>query len=130
MLGLKWANHDPATRDAALGKLRANQRTDGGWAQTTELASDAYATGQTLFALHEIGIPVTDESYRRGVEFLLQTQKADGSWYVKSRSAKFQPYFQSGFPHDHDQWISAAGTAWATTALAYAAPPAKTVATR
>jgi hypothetical protein len=34
---------------------------------------------------------------RRGVEFLLKTQQADGSWHVKSRAVKFQPYFQSGF---------------------------------
>jgi hypothetical protein len=34
-----------------------------------------------------------------------------------SRSFKFQPYFQSGFPYDHDQWISQAGTAMATIGL-------------
>jgi len=28
-----------------------------------------------------------------------------------------QPYFDSGFPYEHDQWISAAGTAWASMAL-------------
>jgi hypothetical protein len=33
---------------------------------------------------------------------------------------KFQPYFESGFPHGHDQWISAAATAWATMALTLA----------
>ncbi len=128
LLGLKWAKHNQAAQEAALRKLRANQRRDGGWGQTPELSSDAYATGQTLYTLHELGVPATDEAYRRGVGFLLQTQKPDGSWYVKSRALKFQPYFQSGFPHDHDQWISAAATAWATAGLAYAAPAAKTVA--
>jgi N-acyl-D-amino-acid deacylase len=34
----------------------------------------------------------------------------------------FQPYFDSGFPHGFDQWISAAGTSWATLALSLAAP--------
>jgi len=34
----------------------------------------------------------------------------------------FQPYFDSGFPHGFDQWISAAGTSWATIALSLAAP--------
>ena len=34
---------------------------------------------------------------------------------------KFQPYFESGFPYGHDQWISHAGTAWATMGLARAA---------
>jgi hypothetical protein len=36
---------------------------------------------------------------------------------VKSRAMKIQPYFESGFPHGHDQWISQAGTAWAMMAL-------------
>jgi hypothetical protein len=31
---------------------------------------------------------------------------------------KLQPYFQSGFPYDHDQWISTAATAWAVSAMA------------
>jgi hypothetical protein len=35
---------------------------------------------------------------------------------------KIQPYFESGFPYGHDQWISHAGTAWATIGLANAAP--------
>jgi hypothetical protein len=48
----------------------------------------------------------------------LLLKAADGSWYVRSRAVKFQPYFQSGFPFDHDQWISAAATAWAVRALA------------
>jgi hypothetical protein len=51
------------------------------------------------------------------VEFLLRTQFADGSWWVKSRTWPFQPHFDSGFPHGKDQWISAGGTAWAAMAL-------------
>ena len=50
--------------------------------------------------------------------FCCETQWPDGSWHVRSRAPKFQPYFQSGFPFDHDQWISSAGTAWAVLALA------------
>ena len=59
---------------------------------------------------------------QRGIQFLLNTQLADGSWYVKSRALAFQPYFDDGFPHGFDQWISAAGTSWATMALALALP--------
>ena len=44
-------------------------------------------------------------------------QLADGSWYVHSRSVPLQPYFESDFPHGHDQWISAAATAWSSRAL-------------
>ena len=86
------------------------------------MTSDAYATGQALVALREAGaIAVTDPAYKRGVEYLLSTQLEDGSWYVRSRAIPFQPYFESGFPHGHDQWISAAATNWATTALLPAA---------
>ena len=60
----------------------------------------------------------SDPAVRRGVEFLLRTQLQDGSWYVKSRAVPIQAYFESGFPHGADQWISAAGTAWAVRALA------------
>jgi hypothetical protein len=45
-----------------------------------------------------------------------------GSWYVQSRAIPLQPYFESDFPHGHDQWISAAPTSWATTALAMMTP--------
>ena len=99
-------------------KLIAQQREDGGWPQNPNLPSDAYATGQTLFALRETGaVRPDDPAFERGIQFLLRTQHPDGSWHVVSRAPKFQPYFQSGFPYDHDQWISMAGTAWATSAL-------------
>jgi squalene cyclase len=100
----------------------SGQRPDGGWAQNANLASDAYATGESLYALRESGaLMVSDDVYQRGVRFLLDTQFEDGSWYVRNRAPKFQPYFQSGFPYDHDQWISSTATAWATVALAPAA---------
>ena len=117
ILGLLWAGRDPDTLGRMTKELAALQRRDGGWAQTRDLASDAYATGQTLYALSSAGVPANDPAYRHGVAYLLQTQLADGSWRVASRAPKFQPYFQSGFPHDHDQWISSAASAWASMAL-------------
>ena len=62
-------------------------------------------------------MPVSDPVYASGVKYLLRTQAADGSWHVKTRSIWLQPYFESGFPHGHDQWISQAGTALAAIAL-------------
>jgi hypothetical protein len=41
----------------------------------------------------------------------------DGSWLVQSRSLPVQRYFESGFPHGANQWISAAGSSWAAMAL-------------
>lgn len=129
ILGLKWAGVQAGLREMRTKELIALQRPDGGWAQTPYLESDAYATGQVLYALHETGFSSTgDPAFQRGVEFLLRTQKEDGSWYVKSRAMKIQPYFQSGFPYDHDQWISASATAWATMALSFTAPEKPAVA--
>ena len=123
LLGLKWSGaSEEKTRAAARGLLD-EQQADGGWRGNPHLECDAYSTGEALYALHEAQVlRANDAAYRRGSEYLLKTQHADGSWHVKSRAVKFQPYFQSGFPHDHDQWISASATAWATMALANAVP--------
>jgi len=119
LLGLKWAGMGADRVQGAAHALLATQRDDGGWAGNARLASDAFSTGEALYALKESGaLQSAAKEYQRGAAFLLKTQKPDGSWCVKSRAVKFQPYFQSGFPYDHDQWISAAGTAWATMALA------------
>ena len=72
---------------------------------------------KNVVALHEAGVAAEDPAYQRGVEFLLNTQLSDGSWFVKTRSAPIQPYFESDFPHGDDQWISVAATNWATMAL-------------
>ena len=87
------------------------------------MGSDAYATGEALYALAMAKMPVTDPVYQKGVKYLLRTQAPDGSWHVRSRSIWVQPYFESGFPYGHDQWISAAGTSWATMALALTVEP-------
>ncbi|HXG63883.1 MAG TPA: ankyrin repeat domain-containing protein [Blastocatellia bacterium] len=128
LLGLAWSGMKPDNEVIRTGarELLDEQRADGGWSQLPALASDAYATGQALVALRQAGaIRVTDPAYRRGIEFLLRTQLADGSWYVRSRAVPLQPYFEGGFPHGHDQWISATATNWAAMALALAAAPMK-----
>ena len=118
LLGLTWAKGSQAKMDAVAKELAATQRPDGGWSQLPEQSSDAYATGQTLYALAASGkMSTTDAVFKKGISFLRNTQAEDGSWYVKTRSIWVQPYFDSGFPYGHDQWISAAGTAWATMAL-------------
>jgi hypothetical protein len=104
-------------------KVLALQREGGGWAQTPHLQPDAYATATALYALHEGGgISPSHAAYQRGVKFLLDTQAADGSWHVATRAPRIQPYFESGFPYGHDQWISEWATGWATIALSLAAP--------
>ena len=53
----------------------------------------------------------------------MKTQAADGTWHVVTRSIWLQPYFESGFPYGRDQFISTAGTAWASMALAATVQP-------
>jgi hypothetical protein len=111
---------------AATTDLARTQRPDGGWSQLEDRDSDAYATGTALVVLHQAGgLSTADAAYQRGLAFLVKTQQADGSWLVRSRSRPFQTYFESGFPHGKDQFISMAASGWATTALALAAAPTK-----
>ena len=118
LLGLKEAGADAKEVAAAAWELLRDQRADGGWAQLATASSDAYATGSALVALHEAGgLKADAPAYRAGLSYLLKTQRADGTWYVKSRSKPFQPYYESGFPHEKDQFISIAASGWATTAL-------------
>jgi squalene cyclase len=122
IVGLHAAGVSTAGLRADAEMLLSKQRPDGGWAQTPYLTSDSYATGLTLHSLFAAGLLSSSApAYQKGVAFLLRTQFPDGSWYVRSRSQKFQPYFKSGFPFDHDQWISSTGTAWAAIALTHAA---------
>jgi ankyrin repeat protein len=122
LLGLFWTDAPKDQIRAATRDLLAQQRPDGGWAQNAGMSSDAYETGLSLSALATAD-PACAKSpaYRRGVEYLMRTQGADGTWHVHSRAFGFQPYFESGFPHGHDQWISMAATAWSAMALMPAA---------
>jgi N-acyl-D-amino-acid deacylase len=137
ILAAETASHeDRVSRLGALALLKADreefakakkgilaaQNEDGGWSQLPEMSSDAYATGLTLFTLHRTGIPTKDPAFQRGVQFLLDTQCDDGSWFVKSRSKPIQRFFDNGDPHGKDQFISISGTSWATAALALALP--------
>jgi ankyrin repeat protein len=114
LLGLHWAGEPAETMTAPIESLRHLQRDDGGWAQLPTLGSDAYATGQALYALAQfLKDPMADPAWRRGLRFLLETQEEDGTWHVARRAFPFQPTMKSGFPHRRDSWISAAATSWA-----------------
>jgi ankyrin repeat protein len=119
LLGLKWAHAETSRVERAARGLVTMQRGDGGWSQLPTLESDAYATGQALFALVETGMrSANDAVYRRGAAFLLSTQTPQGAWWVQSRAIPVQPYFETGFPFGRDQFVSAAATNWAAMALA------------
>jgi hypothetical protein len=122
---LQLAGAETKELQAAVQELVQTQRKDGGWGQTRELDSDAYATGSALVMLHQAGgLAIRSPVYERGLGFLVGAQQPDGSWQVHSRSKPFQTYFESGFPYGKDQFISIAASSWATTALTLACPPA------
>ena len=122
---LPYVDADQEELDAARDGLISLQQTDGGWPQKSNMKSDAYATGSVLTALLRDGSKSTDAVIQRGVDYLLESQLEDGSWHVVTRAKPFQPYFETGFPHDTDQFISTAATGWATIALALTLPDEK-----
>ncbi len=126
LLGLAWAGEKSGALKKLAQELIRQQRSDGGWGQLAGLDSDAYGTGQSLYALLEGGkISTTDTAVRRGLEFLMRTQLADGTWHVRRRAHPFQPPMDSGFPHGADGWISSAATSWAVMALATSFDPSQ-----
>ncbi len=125
LMGLVWTKASSSDIQAAAHEIIGLQMSNGGWAQRDGFDPDAYATGESLYALHEAGISPGSEVYRKGVAFLLKTQYRNGAWFVKSRAYPTQLYFESGYPFGHNQWISAAGAAWASLAIAQTLPDAK-----
>ena len=118
LLGLAWAGESTQKLQPLARALVSEQRTDGGWAQLPDMKSDAYATGQAVYALRiAAGLAASNPLIEHGRRFLLETQLADGTWYVHRRAFPFQPTMNSGFPHGKDSWISAAATSWAVLAL-------------
>ncbi len=99
----------------------SKQRTGGGWGQLPHLDSDAYATGQAVYAFcAAAGFDRTSPAVERGLRYLLATQLDDGTWRVRRRAFPFQPTMTSGFPHGRDSWISAAATSWAVMTMSVA----------
>lgn len=125
LFGLAWTGADRATLAPIADKLKSTQRPDGGWGSRDALPSDVYSTGEALVALHDAGsVSIQDAAWQRGIQFLIDKQAADGSWHVVSRlrppAPVSPPYFETGYPYRHDQFISAMGASWAVRALSEA----------
>lgn len=102
-----------------IDELLALQRADGGWSQTLpEPKSDAFATGQTLYVLALAGYTAKRPEMKRGIDFLVATQKPDGSWPMISRSTP------DGSPGSAKLLtpITCAASSWAALALAKLEP--------
>jgi hypothetical protein len=107
---------------ATIDELLALQRADGGWSQTVpELKSDAFATGQTLYVLSLMGFTAERPEIRRGIDFLVFTQAADGTWPMISRSTP------DGSPGSSKLLspILCAASSWATLSLSRLSPKEK-----
>jgi ankyrin repeat protein len=122
--GLADAGATASERAPFVTALKAAQNQDGSWSQLQSMPGDAYATGETLYALHVSGaVPTQDSVYQKGVQWLLRNQLADGSWFVPTRAVPVQPHtFESGFPHGWHQFASDGASSWAAMALLFTLP--------
>lgn len=87
------------------------QNKDGGWGQFKELPSDPYATGQALYLLNQVGVKDGRAEVRRGVAFLVATQREDGSWPMTPRA------HPGAKPATNLVPITYFGSAWASLGL-------------
>jgi len=129
LMGLLWSGAAADQRARLAAQLIATQQSDGGWNSLAGRASEAYSTGQALVALADAGgVSTSDPAWQRGIRFLVNTQKPDGSWRVSSRlhppAPVSPPYFESGYPGGHDQFVSAMAASYAVMALARSLGPA------
>lgn len=126
LLSSQYASFQPERVEKMIAAIKNSQRFDGGWSQLDSMASDPYATSTALYALYHSGSRTgsnpQDEVWIRGIQYLLKTQLDDGSWHVTTRSKPIQTYFETGFPHEKDQFISSYATAWSTLVLLYTLP--------
>jgi squalene-hopene/tetraprenyl-beta-curcumene cyclase len=99
-------------------RIRERQNPDGGWSQTTGMPSDAWATGQAIYALTHGGVRPGDSTLVRGADFLVKTQRADGAWPMTSR-----PTTPGGARAGSLIPITGGAAAWGVQGLVRSAPP-------
>jgi outer membrane protein OmpA-like peptidoglycan-associated protein len=103
----------PDQRDLAskvIQQLQSEQDADGGWRENASLhASNAFATGQVLYALKEGGVSIEAPTFSNGVRYLIANQQQSGSWPPGATETKRPSEF--------------APTMWAVIGLAGAIEP-------
>jgi squalene-hopene/tetraprenyl-beta-curcumene cyclase len=113
----KFGTQDEIT--AVKEQLLKRQNTDGGWNVLAEAESDAFSTGQSLYALRVVGVAHDDPVILRGQKYLIEKQSEDGSWIVSpaltsngdaNRHKRLEPIWRN--------W----GSSWATIGLAKSLP--------
>jgi hypothetical protein len=113
----KRLGRPPAEWEPFLKRLLGRQNADGGWGQTAGAKSDAFATGQALYALADVGLKTDDPAVAKARAFLVKSQQADGSWEMASR-----PGGPGGKSAKNLAPITYLGTAWAVLGLIRWAP--------
>ncbi len=103
-----------------LTELLSRQNADGGWAWRQGGGSDAFATGQALYALAQSGLSADHPAVERARDYLIGSQTEDGSWSVPGRaiSAAADDARLGKVAPIYRYW----GTAWATIGLAETLP--------
>ena len=130
LLAHQLGNADEA---AILRKhLLETQYPDGGWPWLADGPSDAFATGQALYALSKTAAPARDDTPRdathdpiaKARRFLIDTQQEDGTWPVTGAgiSNAPTPQRQKKIEPIYRYW----GTAWAAIGLGTSLPEMKT----
>jgi hypothetical protein len=95
-----------------LKELLGQQHPDGGWGwQRRSDESDAFATGQVLYALGTLAKDGSDPSIQRAWTYLVKTQRADGTWLVPSAAVS------NNAKASKDRIYSYWGTGWAVIGL-------------
>tara|TARA_R110002095_G_scaffold184553_3_gene161738 strand:+ start:1420 stop:2436 length:1017 start_codon:yes stop_codon:yes gene_type:complete len=123
---LLYLDVEESVTRTAIEALIKLQNADGGWSQVPIMESDAYATGTALVALQRSEKVAMDHpAIRQGIQYLLNSQQPDGSWHIVSHAKPFQTYFETGYPHGKDQFISVTAGSWATVALLLSLPKTK-----
>jgi hypothetical protein len=111
------AGESAAALRPEIDRFLGRQNKDGGWGQLRDLPSDGYATGQALYMLGQAGVPSVRAEVRRGVDFLVASQRRDGSWPMKSRA------HPGATPYTNPVPITYFGSAWAMLGLLRSVPP-------
>ena len=92
-----------------LAYLRREQEADGSWFGRWG-TNYIYGTWSALCALNALGLPHTDETIRRGADWLLDRQRPDGGWGEDEES-------YADAPHGEYKLSTPSQTAWALLGL-------------
>ncbi|MDB6007141.1 MAG: 2,3-oxidosqualene cyclase [Prosthecobacter sp.] len=109
---------EPAQAKTRCAEVLSRQNPDGGWSWWQDSkVSDAFATGQVLYALGTVGRLGGDPEVGRAWQFLLQSQGVDGRWEVPQQGINKKVRKLNVYPC----W----GTAWAAIGILQTMPVAE-----